>query len=358
MSRHADRVARLRAILKKQQLDGLIITSLTHLQYLLGFTGTNGIGVFGRRTTAFVTDSRYRAQSARQVRNARRYITQRPLLEALAEHACLKRDTIVGFESHHLTFQQYRVLRRTFPRVTFIPTTGLVEQLLLVKDPTELAALREAMRITDEVFGELLGIMKAGMREKDVAAEISYRHRMHGADADAFDPIVAGGERGAQPHARAGDRALHRGELVTLDFGCTVKGYHSDLTRTVAIGRPTPRAKEIHSVVREAQAAALDAARGGMAAHELDGVARRVITDAGHGAAFSHSLGHGLGLHIHERPRISALSKDTLTPGSVITIEPGIYIPGWGGVRIEDDILLTTTGCSVLTTAPRDLLVL
>jgi Xaa-Pro aminopeptidase len=358
MSRYADRVARLRAVLKKQQLDALIITSLTHLQYLLGFTGTNGIGVFGRRTTAFITDSRYRAQSARQVRTARRYITQHPLLEALAEHGCLKRDTIVGFESHHVTFQQYRVLRRTFPRVTFVPTTGTVEQLLLVKDPAELAALREAMRITDEVFGELLGILKAGMREKDVAAEITYRHRMHGADADAFDPIVAGGERGSQPHARAGDRSLRRGELVTLDFGCTVKGYHSDLTRTVAIGRPSSRAKEIYSIVREAQAAALNAACGGMLANELDGVARKVITDAGYGAAFSHSLGHGLGLHIHERPRVSALSKDTLMPGSVITIEPGIYIPGWGGVRIEDDILLTATGCSVLTTAPRDLLVL
>jgi Xaa-Pro aminopeptidase len=214
------------------------------------------------------------------------------------------------------------------------------------------------MRITDEVFAELLGILKAGMREKDVAAEITYRHRMHGADGDAFDPIVAGDERGSQPHARAGDRTLRRGELVTLDFGCTVKGYHSDLTRTVAIGRPTQRAKEIYRVVHEAQSAALHAARGGMPASALDGVARKVITDAGYGAAFSHSLGHGLGLHIHERPRVSALSKETLTPGSVVTIEPGVYIPGWGGVRIEDDILLTATGCSVLTTAPRDLLVL
>ena len=310
MSRYADRVARLRTLLAEQQLDALIVTSLTHLQYLLGFTGTNGIGVFGRRTTAFLTDSRYRVQSARQVRDARRYITQRPLLEALAEHRCLKRLTRVGFESHHLTFQQYRVLRRTFPRTTFVPTTGLVEQLLLVKDPAELSALRAAMRITDEVFAELLGILKAGMREKDVAAEITYRHRVHGADGDAFDPIVASGERGSLPHARAGDRDPPAGELVTLDFGCTVEGYHSDLTRTVALGRPTPRAKEIYRVVREAQAAALRRSAGGMPASDLDAVARTVITDAGYGAAFSHSLGHGLGLHIHERPRVSALSKD------------------------------------------------
>jgi len=358
MSRHADRVARLRALLRKQQLDALIVTSLTHLQYLLGFTGTHGIGVFGRRTAAFITDSRYQAQGARQVRDARRFITQHPLLEALAEHRCLTKVTTVGFESHHLTFQQYRVLRRTFPRITFIPTTNLCEQLMYVKDAAELSALRAAMRITDEVFDEIITLIRPGMREKDVAAEISYRHRRHGADGDAFEPIVASGERGSLPHARAGDRVLRNGELVTLDFGCTVKGYHSDLTRTIALGRTTKRAREVYRVVRDAQAAALAAARGGMPARELDAVARTVITDAGYGEAFIHSLGHGLGMNIHERPRVSALSKDTLLPGTVVTVEPGIYLPGWGGVRIEDDILLTATGCTVLTAAPRDLLVL
>ncbi len=358
MSRHADRVARLRAILRKQQLDALIVTSLTHLQYLLGFTGSHGIGIIGRRTAAFITDSRYQAQGARQVRGARRFITQRPLLEAIAEHRCLSRVTTVGFESHHITFQQYRVLRRTFPRVTFIPTTGVVEQLLYVKDPVELTALRAAMRITDQVFEEIAGLIRPGMREKDVAAEITYRHRLHGADGDAFEPIVASGERGSLPHARAGDRVLRHGDLVTLDLGCTVKGYHSDLTRTVALGRTTRKMREIYGVVREAQAAAIDAAHGGMLARELDAVARNVIAGAGFGDAFSHSLGHGLGLNIHERPRVSALSKDTLVPGCVVTVEPGIYLPGWGGVRIEDDILLTATGCTVLTAAPRDLLVL
>lgn len=358
MSRHADRVARLRPLLRKHQLDALIISSPVHLRYLLGFTGTNGIGVFGRRTACFLTDSRYRLQSARQVRAARRCITQRPLLEAIAEHHCLRGLTRVGFESHHLTFQQYRVLRRTFPHVTFVPTTGIVEHLLLVKDATELSAIRAATRITDAVFLELLQCIRPGMREKDIAAEISYRQRRLGADGDAFEPIVAGGERGSQPHARAGDRLVRRGELLTLDFGCTVRGYHSDLTRTIALGKPSRRAREIHAIVLEAQGAARAAARGGMTARELDGVARAVITAAGYGAAFSHSLGHGIGLHIHERPRVSALSNDTLMAGSVITIEPGIYVPGWGGVRIEDDVLLTATGCSVLTTAPRELLVL
>jgi Xaa-Pro aminopeptidase len=358
MSRYADRVVQLRGLLRKQRLDALIVTSLTHLHYLLGFSGSHGIGVFGRRSAVFITDSRYQSQGLRQVRDARMFITRHPLLEALAEHRTLKQSLTVGFESHHLTFQQYRVLRRTFPRITFIPTSNLVEQLMYVKDPTELSALRAAMRITDAVFEEIIGIIRPGMREKDVAAEITYRHRLLGADADAFEPIVASGERGSLPHARAGERILRNGDLVTMDFGCTVKGYHSDLTRTVALGRTTKRAREIYSVVHEAQAAALDAARGGMAARDLDAVARKVITDAGYGEAFSHSLGHGLGMNIHERPRVSALSKDTLLPGTVVTVEPGIYLPGWGGVRIEDDILLTAKGCTVLTAAPRDLLVL
>lgn len=358
MSRYANRAARLRTLLSEQRLDALIVTSLTHLRYLTGFTGSNGLGVVTRHAMFFLTDPRYREQAAHQVRSARRIFTNRPLLEAVAEHRCLSQCKRVGFESQVLTYQQYRVLRKSFPRKLFVPTSGVVESLLLVKDPDELDAMRAAMRITDRVFTEVIGLLRPGMREHDVAAEISYRHRCLGADGDGFDPIVASGERGSLPHARASEKVIRKGDLVTLDFGCTVAGYHSDLTRTVAIGHATRRARDIHRLVRDAQEAALAAARGGIRASELDAVARRVIADGGYGPAFSHSLGHGLGLHIHERPRVSALSTETLTAGSVITVEPGIYISGWGGVRIEDDILLTSTGSTVLTTAPKDLMVL
>jgi len=358
MSTFANRVARLRTLLAEQRLDAFIVTSLTHLRYLTGFTGTNGLGVVSRRDVFLLTDSRYRAQAAQEVRSARRICTQRPLLEAMAEHHCLAYCKRAGFESHVLTFQQYRVLRKSFPGKLFVPTSGFVEKLLLVKEPAELAAMRAAMRISDRVFGEIVTLLRPGIREKDVAAEITYRQHLSGADSDAFDPIVASGDRGSLPHGRASNRILRRGDLVTLDFGCTVRGYHSDLTRTVALGRVTRRGREVYRLVYEAQQAAIAAARGGMRASELDAVARRVITDGGYGPAFSHSLGHGLGLHNHERPRISSLSTDTLTAGSVITVEPGIYIPGWGGVRIEDDVLLTPTGNTVLTTAPKHLMVL
>jgi Xaa-Pro aminopeptidase len=358
MTRYANRVKRLRTLLADQRLDAFLVTSLIHLRYLTGFTGTNALGVITRHGAWFLTDSRYRVQAARQVRSAQRICTPRPLLEALAEHHCLAYCRRVGFESYVLTFQQYRLLRRSFPRKVFVPTTGFLEKLLLLKEPSELVSMRAAMKISDRVFGEVVSVLRPGMREKDVAAELTYRQRLAGADGDAFDPIVASGERGSLPHARASDKILRKGELVTLDFGCTIEGYHSDLTRTVALGRATRQAREIYRVVRDAQEAAIAAGHGDMRASDLDAVARRVITDGGYGPAFSHSLGHGLGLHIHERPRVSSLSTDTLLAGSVITIEPGIYIPGWGGVRIEDDILLSHTGNEVLTTAPKDLMVL
>jgi Xaa-Pro aminopeptidase len=358
MTRYAHRVKRLRALLDDQRLDALLVTSLIHLRYLTGFTGTNGLGVVTRHAVWFLTDSRYRLQAARQVRSAQRICTHRPLLDALAEYHCLAYCRRVGFESHVLTFQQYRVLRRSFPRKMFVPTSGVVEKMLLIKEPSELVSMRAAMEISDRVFGEVVTMLRPGMREKDIAAEITYRQRLAGADGDAFDPIVASGERGSLPHARASDKTLKRGEMVTLDFGCTIAGYHSDLTRTVALGHATRQAREIYQLVRDGQEAAIAAAHGEMRASDLDAVARRVITDGGYGPAFSHSLGHGLGLHIHERPRVSSLSNDTLLSGSVITIEPGIYIPGWGGVRIEDDILLTHTGNDILTAAPKDLMVL
>ncbi len=358
MNKYAKRVTRLRTLLEEQRLDALIVTSLIHLQYLTGFTGTHGLAVVTRREVYFITDSRYRAQAARQVRAAQRLLTQHPLLVAMADHHCLSRCKRTGFESHDMTYQQYRTLRKTFPGKVFVPTSGIVENLLLVKESSELASMRSAMRITDLVFAEVLPLLRPGMRENEVAAEISYRHRRLGADGDAFIPIVASGVRGALPHARASDKILRHGEMVTLDFGCTVDGYHSDLTRTVALGRVSQRARKVYDVVRRAQQAALAAARGGIRARALDAVARDVITGAGYGDAFSHSLGHGLGLHIHERPRVSPLSNEILVAGSVITVEPGIYIPGWGGVRIEDDVLLMQRGNTVLTTAPKDLMVL
>ncbi len=358
MTRRSHRLTRLRTLLRERQLDGLIVSTPPHVTYLSGFTGSNGLCVVTRQGATFLTDSRYRGQSARQVRAMRRFCSQRPLVESLADAGALRRCSRVGFESSHMTYQQYRSMRRHTPGVTFVPTSSLIEELLLIKDASEVVAIRAAAAITDRVFNEILPLLRPGIREMEIAAEISYRHRVHGAEGDAFPPIIASGERGALPHARASDKRLRAGECVTLDFGCTVRGYHSDLTRTVALRRLSRRGRRVYDTVREAQAKALAAVRAGITAKDLDAVARRHIAQQGYGSAFIHSLGHGLGLSIHERPRVSSLSTDVLAAGSVITIEPGVYLPGWGGVRIEDDVVVTRTGCDILTHAPKDLLVL
>jgi Xaa-Pro aminopeptidase len=351
-------VTRLRTILRERRLDALFVSSLPNIRYLTGFTGSNALCVFTATRSFFLTDSRYRDQSRAEVSGVTRTVTTKTLAAAAAERGYLDGCRRIGFESHATTYQQYRALRELFPRHSFRPTADLVEDLALVKDDHELSCIRRAVAITGRVFLDMLNMIHAGTRENAVAATISYLQKMYGAEGDAFATIVASGPRGALPHAHVSERKMRSGEFVTLDFGCTIGGYASDLTRTVALGRVTRRMREIYNIVRDAQAAAVAAARPGMWAKDLDAVARRHITAAGYGKFFSHSLGHGLGLHVHERPRVSMLSTERLRTGSVITIEPGIYIPGECGVRIEDDIVLTPTGCEVLTTAPKELLTL
>jgi Xaa-Pro aminopeptidase len=356
MTRH--RVMRLRTTLRERRLDALFVSSLPNIRYLTGFTGSNALCVFTATRGFFLTDTRYRDQSRAEVGGIVRAVTTKTLAATAAERGYLDGCGRVGFESNATTYHQYRALRGLFPRHSLQPTADLVEDLAVVKDDQELACIRRAVAITEQVFLDMLNVVRPGMRENEVAAMISYLQKMYGADGDAFETIVAGGARGALPHARASERKMHSGEFVTLDFGCTVGGYASDLTRTVALGRVTRRMREVYGVVRDAQAAAIAAARPDMWARDLDAVARRHIAAAGYGKFFSHSLGHGLGLHVHERPRVSMLSTERLRTGSVITIEPGIYIPGECGVRIEDDVVLTHTGCEVLTTAPKELLTL
>ncbi len=356
--RRARRLVDLRRAMRAQGLDALLLTSLPNIRWLTGFTGSSGLCVVTARRGAFISDPRYAIQSRAEVRGFRRVISSRGLLDAVSEHGLLAGCRRVGFESQHVTHAQYRTMRRIFGSVSFRPTDDLAEGLELVKDDGELALLREAVRITDGAFRHVLAVIRPGVRESDVAAEITFFQKRAGAERDAFETIVAGGARAALPHARASSRRLRAGDLVILDFGCTVGGYSSDLTRTVAVGKASRRAREIHGVVREAQAAAVAAARGEIPARDLDAVARNVIAAAGFGRYFVHSLGHGLGLHVHERPRVSALSTELLRTGSVITIEPGIYIPGFGGVRIEDDVVLEEKGCHVLNTAPRELIVI
>jgi Xaa-Pro aminopeptidase len=339
-------------------LDAFIVSSLTNVRYLTGFTGTNGVCVVRKDDAVFVTDPRYTQQARQEVTSCRRLIAPERLLESAAQSGIFRGCRTIGFESHVVTYTQYRSMKKLIGGVSFASTGSLVESIAAVKEKGEIESLRAAMAISDRVFSDLLKSIRAGVTELDISAEISWLHKRYGAEKDAFEPIVASGERGAYPHARASTRRIRNHELVTLDFGCTVNGYHSDLTRTLAVGKPTERARRMYDVVLGAQTAAVAAARGGMPARALDAVAREFIAKKGFGKFFQHSLGHGLGLRVHEAPRVSMASNETLLAGNVITIEPGVYIPRVGGVRIEDDLLITRTGHEVLTTATKQLVIL
>jgi Xaa-Pro aminopeptidase len=305
-----------------------------------------------------MTDSRYALQSRQEVTGCRRVISSLGLVEAAAAEGVLDGAHTVGFEGDQLTYAQFRSLKRLFRKVSFRSVPRVIEDLVLVKDPGEVECLRRAAGISDRVFGEILDQIRPGIPEREIAAEISRLQKRHGAERDAFESIIVAGPRGALPHARATARKIRAGEFLTLDFGCVVNGYHSDLTRTVAISRASRRMRAVYDAVLSAQRAALASARGGMWARDLDAVARDRVRAAGLAKYFTHGLGHGLGLEIHERPRVSALSRDKLRAGSVITVEPGVYIPGFGGVRIEDDIVLTHDGCRVLNRAPKEFMII
>lgn len=345
----------MRTELSRKSLDALIVSSLPHIRYLSGFTGSNALLIVTLRSAILLTDTRYTLQAETEVSGCRILITTKPLVAEAAARKLLAASARVGFQADQVTYAQYRSLRALFPSTSFVSTRELVEDVMLVKDADELEAIKRAVAISDKVFHEVLSRVRPGIPELEIAGEISYLHKKYGGERDAFETIVASGKRGAFPHARASTKKIARGELVTLDFGCAINGYHSDLTRTIGVGPVPARLRRMYNVVREAQQLALDAARGNMSAADLDAVARTHITRRGFGKYFTHSLGHGLGLNVHERPRVSHTSKECLRTGSVITIEPGVYIPDVGGVRIEDDVVLTDTGCVVLTTAPKDL---
>lgn len=352
------RIGRVREEMQRKHLDALIVSSLLNIRYLTGFTGSHALLIITRTSATFLTDTRYLLQAKEEVQHCKRIvITDVGLYEEAAKRNLLSKGARVGFESQQVTYALYRTLRRLFPEMSFVSTADIVEEVMLVKEEAEVEMIRRAAAISDKVFQEILSVLRPGVRELDIAAEISYLQQRNGAQRDAFETIVASGERSCLPHARASEKKIKTGDLVTVDFGCVVNGYNSDLTRTVAVGKTTMQAKRMYAAVLEAQREAIASTKAGMWAKELDAIARTRIERRGFGKYFNHSLGHGLGLHVHERPKISRLSKEQLHEGSVITIEPGVYIPGFGGVRIEDDVVVTKEGCEVLNTAPKEFVV-
>jgi Xaa-Pro aminopeptidase len=353
-----DRLRKLKQVLQERGIDGFLVTNLPSVRYLSGFSGTNGFCLVGKEASYFLTDFRYEEQSHEEVRGLRIAIAKDSLFKELEKRKLLRGMRTVGIEGNYLPFSEYQKLKKAHPRVRFVAPADIVEGISAVKDEGEVDLIKKAVRISDKVFNEILKSIRPGVRELEISAEISFLHKTHGAERDAFETIVASGSRGALPHGIASAKKLRKREFVTLDFGCVYHGYCCDITRTVSVREPPRKLREIYRIVSDAQAEAIEAVKPGMTAKDLDAVARRHIARNGFGKFFRHSLGHGIGLQIHEPPRISSQSSYRLRDGNVITIEPGIYLPGIGGVRIEDDVLIMNGKSMVLNKAPKELLIL
>jgi Xaa-Pro aminopeptidase len=340
-----DRIAPLR----EQLEEPLLVTNPKNVLYLVGFDSSNAVLLVDRERVQLFTDFRY-IEAARAVEGVEAVQTRRAGLGELAARLSGR----IAFEASTLPYEQYQTLERG--GLELVPRAGLIEGLRAVKDERELDAIRRACAITDRAFERLTEVTFVGRSERDVSWDLTALFHEEGADGMAFEHIVGAGPTGSRPHARAGDRKIEAGELVVIDAGCTVDGYSSDYTRTFATGPVNGEAKEAYQVVLSAQQAALDAIHAGLPALEADAVARRVVEESPFAGMFGHGLGHGLGLDVHELPRMSTETSDVLEPGNVVTVEPGVYLAGKFGVRIEDDVVVTEDGIENLTGFRKDLL--
>lgn len=354
------RLDRVRERLRESEADAALLTFLPDVRWACGFSGTNGTLLVRPDAAHFLTDGRYDEQARQEVDGAEVHVYRGTRRAYLKENDLLGDPESVLVQSDHLTVSELESLRTHFEDVSWTPVSQFVTRAVASKDEREVAAIRAAQEITESVFRHVVDdVLRPGLSEREVAAEIVYQHLRRGAEKMSFDPIVASGPNGARPHARPTDRVLQRGDLVVIDMGCFRDGYASDMTRTVALGEPGEAARTGYALVLEAQKAALDAARSGIEGKALDAVARDVIKEGGREDAFAHGLGHGLGLQIHEWPRVSYTVEYDLPKGACVTIEPGIYVPEEGfGVRIEDVVQLHPEGCTNLTSAEKDLIVL
>ncbi len=345
------REERLEALVAARELDQLLVTNLVNVRYLTGFGGTSGVCVCGPGTRLFLTDFRYTERAADEVEGWEVITVSGDWLVGVAGHLGGK----VGFEDDHMSVRAHAKLGEQFGEDgELVAAGGMVEELRRVKDDDELAAIAAAAGLADDVYAWVVEHGLAGRTEEDVARAAVARIRELGAEP-SFPPIVAAGPNGALPHAEPGERVVGEGEMVVFDMGAELDGYCSDCTRTFAVGEPGEKAREVYELVRKAQATALEAVAAGRDGRAVDAVAREIIDAAAHGEHFGHGLGHGVGLEVHEAPRLSKLSEDTLQANEVVTVEPGVYIPGELGVRIEDLVVVTEDGHRNLSGRPKEL---
>lgn len=333
-----------------ERLDAFLLVHRPNIYYLCGFTGTAGALLIGPRGVLLFTDSRYTLQARDEVEGAWVRVERKSLLAAAGREMARQRARRVGFEAARLTVARMEELKPAAgSRVRWVGWDGQVENLRSVKSDAEIAVMRQAADIACACLEETFPLVKPGVREAELAAELEYRFRLRGAEGPAFETIVASGPRSALPHARASNKTLGKNELVVFDLGAILRGYSSDLTRTVFLGRAPVRVRQWYRAVVEAQHAARDALRPGVKAETVDAAARQVLRKAGLAGQFVHSTGHGLGLEVHEVPRLGRGDRTPLNAGNVVTIEPGIYVEGVGGIRIEDDAVVRPGGAEVIT---------
>lgn len=358
--RRIARAAQVVAGIAGAHVDALVVSSLSNIRWLTGFSGSNALLLVTAKERVLFTDFRYETQAGDEVGDiARVVIEPQSLWTALwRELPKVASAETVGFESAHLLHRDFSRLLdpQQGGRWQWRPLVDTVEMHRAVKDADEISRIAEAVRCAEAALSAMLTRIHPGMTELAMCGVLEHALREAGSETAPFEPIVASGPRSALPHARASDRVWAKGELLLLDFGARRHGYVSDMTRVVTAGSPDARQREVHGVVVEANAAATAAVRSGITGRDADAVARRYIAEAGFGDAFGHSLGHGIGLDVHEAPRLAKTAEAALPTGAVVTIEPGIYLPGWGGIRVEDDVVVTPSGATVLTQAPRTLL--
>jgi Xaa-Pro aminopeptidase len=349
---HEARIDKVRSSLAENEIDGLLVTNLTNVRYLTGFSGTAGTVLVTPDGATFYSDGRYAARAKAVVQGAEIAIYAERLTDLLTDALKGAGIQTLGLEAATVTLAQRDQLDEKLD-VELVTTKDIVEKLRRVKDPEEITAIREAVRIADQAFDEVLSLLKVGAQEREIALELEIIMRRAGADNISFDPIVGTGELSAHIHHTPTDRAIEANDLVLLDFGALYDGYCSDITRTVVVGTASDQQKELYQLVLAAQSAGIEAVGPGVTGIDVDASARKVIDDAGKGELFAHGLGHGVGLDIHEAPTLHRISEDTLQPGEVVTVEPGVYEIPSGGVRIEDDVLVTKDGAEVLGKAPK-----
>ncbi|MBU0904322.1 MAG: Xaa-Pro peptidase family protein [Firmicutes bacterium] len=352
-----EKLRKLRQSIAELNIEAILLTSEYNRRYMTGFTGTAGVAIITQEHAVFITDFRYTQQAQKELAGFEIVQHSKPIMEEVGAQLEKLNIKSVGFEKDHMSYAMFEIYQKAI-KADLIPVSGLVEKIRLIKTEQEIKILKAAANIADAAFEHIITYIKPGKTELEVSNELEFFMRKQGASSSSFDIIVASGLRSALPHGVATDKIIETGDFVTLDFGALYNGYVSDLTRTVSVGEPSNELKEIYQIVLDAQLKSLAEIKPGMSGIEADAVARDYIKAKGYGDAFGHSLGHGIGLEVHEGPGLSFRSETILEEGMVITIEPGIYVPEIGGVRIEDDTIVTSSGNEKLTHSTKELLIL